>query len=174
MNVLYAYVPALGREDGREQGRVEEGEELELEACEDEYLEDEKVDEDQDTLDMLALQMLERQELEESNNNSSSTSSSTSSSSSSSSSSKMLLQRKSRAWLHVVVRPPSSPLSVVGEAAVGVLLFLRLTSDRSEFSSTRGETASIVVPVCLAFTRGSTENTPEGDFVGHLTRLGLE
>jgi len=161
-NMLYAHVPTAGNEEGREGGKKEE--EAELEAFEDEYLEDEEEDGDQETLDALALQILGTREKVGSSSNSSSNSSS--------SSSTVLLQRKSRAWLHVVVPPPACPLSVEAEAAVGVLLFLRLTSDRNEFSGTRGEAASIVVPVCLAFTRRSADGTV-GDLTGRMTRLGL-
>ena len=167
-NVFYAYVPAAGEEEGKEGGKKEEEkeeEEAELEAFEDEYLEDEEEDGDQETLDALALHILEKQGIEENN--------SSNSSSSSSSRSTVLLQRKSRAWLHVVVPPPASPLLVEDAAAVGVLLFLRLTSDRNEFSGTRGEAASIVVPVCLAFRRQSAESSPVGDLAERMTRVGL-
>ncbi len=127
---------ALGGRDNVVQVRRQEEEEaveVELEAFEDEYLEEEEDGGDPEALDEQALRAMAAEDEGEEG------------------ATKVLRQSKYRAWLRVVV-----PASSASSSTVGVLLFLRLTSDRSELhgglgSSKRGEPVSVTVPVCLAF-----------------------
>jgi len=137
-NVLYARVSCAGAE------QAVAGEAVDLEAFEDDLLEEEEEGEDQESLDALALRLLDgdtKMKREEGAQEVSAT--------------RVLLRRKSRAWLHVKVPVPTAPLVLNKAAAVGVLLFLRFSSHRSELSHNRKEPAFITVPVCLAFTRDS-------------------